>query len=278
MPIALESYRITNKIMSWFVPSLTAKIAMVKFLNPRRLKPKEWEIEAEAKGNRFQLDTQVSAIKWAADTDKRLDKNILLVHGWESRATQMYGFVPLLLSLGYDVIAIDMPAHGKSAGKESNAFKFLNTILLAENTLGSFDAIIGHSMGAGATSAAVSHGLKSKKLVLISGPSSIVYVLKRFSNFIGLNARSTHYFIEFIGEKVGVTPAVIDSMIMGAKNSIPTLFIHDKSDQDIPISQSERLLSIFTNAELFVTEGLGHRKILKSELVLAKVNHFLCSG
>ena len=275
MNMAVATYRLGNQILSSFAPALAAKKATQKFLSPRRFEPKAWELKGESRGVRFNINENISAIKWLPENKNMSDKRVLLVHGWESRATQMYGFVPHLLKLGYEVVAIDMPAHGYSKGLTSDAYQFTQAILLAEQSLGVFDLVIAHSMGAGATSAAVSQGLKSKKLILISGASSIENVLRRFSGFIGLSSKATDLFVEFTGDKVGVKPSEIDSAIVSKSNNIPTLFVHDRLDFEVPISESERLLSTFTNSEIFITEGLGHRKILKSKVVLDKIDRFL---
>jgi pimeloyl-ACP methyl ester carboxylesterase len=141
-----------------------------------------------------------------ASTDVAPDgsKQILLVHGWESRATQMYGLVKGLINQGYAVFAVDMPGHGHSSGETSDAYLFSETLRLAQQKLGHFHAIIGHSMGAGAVAIAVGKGVKTDKLVLISGPSSVENVLRRFSGFVGLNNNTTHKLIEFIGQHVGM--------------------------------------------------------------------------
>ena len=110
---------------------------------------------------------------------------------------------------------------------------------------------------------------------MISGPSSIENVLRKFSGFVGLNSKATDFFIDYTGKQIGVNPAEFDSVTLSKTNDIPTLFVHDRLDLEVPVSESERLLSIFTNSELFITEGLGHRKILKSKVVKDKIDHFL---
>jgi pimeloyl-ACP methyl ester carboxylesterase len=168
-----------------------------------------------------------------------------------------------------------MPAHGHSIGHKSDPIKFAETIMLAEKKLGEFDTIIGHSMGAGAIGIAINRGLNSNKLVLISGPSSIENTLKNFSEFIGLNKKATGYFLDDIGNHVGISPNEIDKRLLQMKSRIPTLVIHDENDLEIPFNETNTMLTIFPNSELFVTNGLGHRKILKSNRVLTKVNDFL---
>ncbi|WP_281560090.1 alpha/beta hydrolase [Thalassomonas sp. RHCl1] len=279
MNFALMSYRIKNQLMSFIAPSRTAKKTLAVFMRPRRSEPKAWELKAENRGERFNLNENISAIYWQGDgvTDPASGpgKNLLLIHGWESRATQMYGLVPRLLELGYRVTALDMPAHGKSQGDMANAEVFVQTLLLAQEKLGKFDAVIGHSMGAGAASLALSRGLETDKLVLVSGPSSIENVLRRFSKIVGLNRRATNKFIDFASELVGVHPAELDASKQNVGNPTPTLIVHDLDDREVPISESRRLLPAFENAEFFETRGLGHRKILKSPQLNDKIYQFL---
>jgi len=275
MNLALMSLRFGNQLTSLFAPSWTAKRALNKFLTPRKFGQKLWEIQAESLGIRFKINQQISAIRWQPNSDNTTSKKVLLVHGWESRATQMYSLVPTLLKLNYQIVAVDMPGHGKSEGLISDADKFAETVVLAQEQLGKFDVIIGHSMGAGATSIALSRGIDCGKIVLISGPSSLENVIRRFSSFIGLNSKAINWFIEHCTEQVGVAPSVLDSASLLSTIEIPTLIIHDKDDIEVPITESRRLLPVFSNGELFITEGLGHRRILKSEQTLEKIEKFL---
>ena len=290
MNYALEGYKLTNRIGSVIAPSWVAKKASIKFLSPKRQEIKEWEKEAEKLGTRFNLTDAVSAIRWShiptsnevasnkgVPNDKAFNgtKQILLVHGWESRATQMYGLVKGLIEQGYSLVAVDMPGHGHSTGDTSNAYVFSTTVKLAQQKLGDFHAIIGHSMGAGAAAIAVGKGVKTDKLVLISGPSSIENVLRRFSGFVGLNKNATHKFIDFIGQYVGVTAIEIDASKLLQASDTPALLIHDEHDIEVPFSESKRLASVFNQSELFITKGLGHRNILKSDEVFAKISSFV---
>ncbi|MFQ3192847.1 MAG: pimeloyl-ACP methyl ester carboxylesterase [Paraglaciecola sp.] len=295
MNYALTGYKLTNRIGSVIAPSWVAKNASIKFLIPKRYEIKEWEKEAEKLGTRFNLSDGVSAIRWSKsahsngivanerapnetvsnDLTSNGTKQILLVHGWESRATQMYGLVKGLIKQGYSVIAVDMPGHGHSSGETSNAYLFSETVKFAQQELGHFHAIIGHSMGAGAAAIAVGKGVKTDKLVLISGPSSIENVLRRFSGFVGLNKNATHKFIDFIGQHVGVPAIEMDATKLLQASDTPTLLIHDENDVEVPASESTRLALVFNHSELWVTKGLGHRNILKSDKVFAKISSFV---
>ncbi|MFT6123221.1 MAG: pimeloyl-ACP methyl ester carboxylesterase [Oleiphilaceae bacterium] len=281
MNYALEGYKLTNRIGSVIAPNWAAKNASIKFLSPNRYAIKAWEQEAEKAGTRFNLSEEVSAIRWSQNenTDDGKSsgngKQILLVHGWESRATQMYGLVKGLVKQGYTIFAVDMPGHGHSSGETSNAYLFSQTVKLAQQELGHFHAIIGHSMGAGAAAIAVGQGVTTDKLVLISGPSSIENVLRRFSCFVGLNKKTTNKFLGFIGHYVGVSASELDATKLLQACDIPALLIHDEHDIEVPVTESTRLAPVFNDSELFVTQGLGHRRILKSDEVFAKINSFV---
>ena len=49
---------------------------------------------------------------------------VLLLHGWDGRAAQMISFVEPLVDAGYAVLAVDAPAHGASAGRQTNMLEW----------------------------------------------------------------------------------------------------------------------------------------------------------
>ena len=275
MNITLASYRLGNQLGSLIAPAWIAKKALKRFLTPKRGSPKKWELAGEASGERFNLNENISAIRWMPKTSQPVRKTALLVHGWESRASQMYMFVPHILKLNYHVIAVDMPAHGQSRGEFSDAEQFTETILKVQKEIGKIDMIIGHSMGAGATCFAVSRGLEVDKLILIAAPSSVEKVIYRFTQFIGLNEKARNYFIEYCASSVGVPPKELDSSLLISSNDTPTLLIHDENDIEVPIRESLILNRIFTNSMLFKTKNMGHRKILKSPEVIEQIKNFV---
>ncbi len=278
MNLSFAVFRLSNQIGSVLAPNWTAQKAGKRFLTPTRYPIKGWEHDAEQKGSRFELREGISAIRWHPEShtgNEARRAQVLLVHGWESRATQMYGLAAGLLEQGFDVVAVDMPGHGHSAGDTANPHVFAQTIQLAEDALGRFEIVIGHSMGAGATAVAVGRGLLTSKMVLISGPSSVENVLRRFSGFVGLSKKTTDKFVAFIGRAVGVPAEALDSTLLLKHCKVPALLIHDESDVEVPASESRRLASVLEGAELFISSGLGHRKVLKSTQVMEKIASFI---
>ena len=275
MNLAYALFRLKNQISSVIRPRNTANNMARMFLSPNQRPLKPWEQKAEQAGTRFQLTEHVSAIRWAPTTHQGQPKRILLIHGWESRATQMYGLVPDLLDQGFEVTALDMPRHGHSTGSHSNPYIFGQTILLAQQKLGEFDGVVAHSMGAGAAAFSLQNGLNTQKLVLVAGPSSISNILHHFAGLMGLNKKTTQYFIQEIEKTVGIAREELDVLNGKKQISTPTLVVHDESDLEVPFSESQRMVSAFSQGELLVTKGLGHRQILRSDIFKEKMLSFL---
>ena len=98
---------------------------------------------------------------------------VLLVHGWNGRATQLGAFVEPLLARGYRVVAFDAIGHGESAGKQSSLPEFANCIRQIADELGGVYAIVAHSLGGAATTFALAYGLRAERLVYVSHPPPI---------------------------------------------------------------------------------------------------------
>ena len=53
------------------------------------------------------------------------------------------------------------------------------------------------------------------------------------------------------------------------------LFVHDEDDMHIPLVRTQEMLAGIDDAKLFVTQGLGHFKILKDRQVIDRIVTFL---
>jgi pimeloyl-ACP methyl ester carboxylesterase len=56
------------------------------------------------------------------------------------------------------------------------------------------------------------------------------------------------------------------------------LIVHDRLDREVPFEHGERLAQAWRQARLHVTSGLGHRRILRDEAVVAEVAEFVTHG
>lgn len=269
MNIGLNVVRTQNRVMSYIIPKRAVENAGRIFFTPRKHSSKEWETQAESIGRLLTLKNGASVIVWGEGIP------ILLMHGWEGRATQMSGFIKPLTSKGFQLFAIDAPAHGKSVGTQSNPARFIESIFLAEKSFGPFHAVIGHSMGGGCALYSVAEGLKTDKIVSISGPASFEEVSKKFASFIGLTDHVTEKFARHVEKIVGIPFNHIDALAKAPKIYAPALIVHDNNDEEIPFQDAQRIVNVMQNAKLYKTEGLGHRKIMRSNLMIHEVSNFI---
>lgn len=269
MSIGFKMFKAQNRFLSVFAQQSAISRADKIFFTPQKHQTKEWENEAEKAGHRVSLKNGTSALIWGSGIP------ILMMHGWEGRATQMAGFIEPLTRLGYQLIALDAPAHGLSEGKRSNPMKFIETMFLAEQVFGPFYAVVGHSMGGGCALYAAAEGMKMEKLVSIAGPSSFKRVSRRFANFIGLNPPTIDRFVEHVETTVGVPFEQIDLTSRAPELTLPALIVHDRDDRQIPFKDGEYIANALANGHLYETVGMGHKAIMRSSLMIDTVTNFI---
>ena len=85
---------------------------------------------------------------------------VLLLHGWESRASHMTAFVPDLLRFGLRVIALDAPGHGESGGDTTDVVDYGRAVIAAADHFGPIAGVIAHSVGSAASLYAYAHGVR----------------------------------------------------------------------------------------------------------------------
>lgn len=275
MSISTKFAKAAVRTVSTIAPSWTAHKFQKLMVTARRFKPKAHEHDAEKAGERFEIEPGLSAIRWALDIPGSTSKRALLVHGWEGRATQMSPVVPVLLSKGYEVIGIDMPAHGKSAGRVTHGIGFAEAILKAEKKLGKINLLVTHSMGGIASTMAIHKGMQVDAFVMISSPARMDWVMQRMAKDFGLTKKTTHLLVEYMSEFVGIHASAFDNQAFLTDYQKPLLIIHDHNDREVPISDAERLASGRENTQTVFTNGLGHRRILQNDDVLEQIGSFI---
>jgi len=202
-------------------------------------------------------------------------KKILLSHGWSGRGTHLYKIADEILKAGYSTISFDAPAHGKSPGKTTIMSEFVETILEIEKQFGPFEAAVGHSLGGMSLLNATKRGLAINRLAIIGSGDVIQDILDDFVAKLDLKpSTSTQLRLHFekkYGEEMDNYSAYKSSMEI----EIPVLVIHDKNDDEVPLKAALHIHKHLKNGQLFLTEGLGHRKILGIPEVINKVAQFL---
>lgn len=249
-------------------------IARHAFITPERLPATPQELAALAPGARPPLlHDGLRLARWTLGEGP----NVVLVHGWNGRATQWVPWLPALVEAGFSVHLLDLPGHGESTGHEASVVHAGRALrdLCAE--LGQIHGVVGHSMGSAAILWALSKGLNITRSVHLAGPSSLTPVVYGMAAAHGLDAGEQRAFAGWAERFIGAPLASVDlpSIRHGLRHQ--GLLLHDPEDRVVPFAASEALLAAWPQARLQTVQGLGHRRILADSGVIRDSVEFLAA-
>lgn len=200
---------------------------------------------------------------------------VLLVHGWAGDAQQWRALGDRLAAAGFDPVLLDLPAHGRSDGRRSTLPQWVRALFAATATLGPWHAVVAHSLGALASAHAAARGLPAQRLALVATSPPPRLFLRWFASGLGPGEALAQRMQQRIEGREGVPLAQFEPAWLGQHLQQPTLLVHDRDDRTAPLPVAERLAAALPQAELALTQGLGHRRILADEQVLQRLLHFL---
>ncbi len=265
----------TGKVLQFISPFLATKFAIKLFITPIRFSTPEREkmmAESAQKEMLYVPEIKKEVMVYTYGYSKR---KVLLVHGWSGRRTQLLAIADKLLENGFMTISFDAPAHGKSGGKTTMMTEFIATTKLLEEKLGPFEIAVGHSLGGMTILNSVKKGLKIKKAIVIGSGDMITDIMKEFLYKLELQpkiaTKMKRLFYKIFGEDIDNYSGSVAAK--GVK--IPTLVIHDTEDKDVPVSCAYNIRQNLKQGEILITNGLGHRRVLKDSKVINRIIEFI---
>jgi len=266
---------ISAKICAFISKKLVTKFAARIFTTPVKHKVPKREFEMDRKS--IQKTINVPAIDKSVVTYEygKSEHKILLVHGWSGRGTQLFKIADELLQNGYSTISFDAPAHGKSEGKTTIMSEFIASILEIEKEFGPFEIAIGHSLGGMSVLNAIKDGLKVNKAVIIGSGDIVQDILNEFIFKLGLKKEIGDNLKDLFEEKYKVKMDDFSAYRAAQKIKIPVLVIHDNDDPEVPVKAGIHIHQNLEQGRLYLTDGLGHRKILGNHNVIKKTLEFI---
>jgi pimeloyl-ACP methyl ester carboxylesterase len=256
---------------SHVAPSLVAPFFRRLMLNPRRHVRPPPSLPLRLADERIDLGDGLIAWRWGEGPA------VLLVHGFEGNRAQFAAIIGALVERGFAAVALDVPAHGESTGNELTAVKFIAAIERTLARLGPAHAVVGHSMGGAMSLFSVAHTGGASRVALVSAPSSLKRELQRFARAVGLSKRGTAAFIASVERHVGRPAADFDVRHIAGKVALPLLLIHDQDDRRVPVVEAARAAHVLVGAELMVTHGLGHYRLLADPTVVTAIVDFVAA-
>lgn len=207
---------------------------------------------------------------------------VLLVHGLMGNAANFRGMIPELVNSGYRVVAVDLINHGNSPDGVPFSNAALSHLTHVIRQLGELHGVVSHSAGTYLVYMTLSNFPESaalKKCVYLAPYPHIGITLRTFMDYFWVPQAALPPLREWF-EEIGGRPFDQQSfracLPLHRTPEVPSrLFVHDRDDHHIPLLRTEEMLSGDSESELFVTEGLGHFKILKDPQVARRIVGFL---
>lgn len=274
--LALGYIRAKFKFLSAISKKKAAEKAFELFCSPqkRNLK-KPPRVFEDAEKLHFKLDeTIIRGWRWNHPAEKKA----LILHGFESSVVNFDRYIRPLIRKGYEVLAFDAPAHGRSGGKEITAPYYKTMITAINKKYGPLDSFIAHSFGGLAVSLALeetSH-TQARKLVLIAPATETVTAIDSFFSYLKLDPAIRPYFDTVILKKGGVSPSWYSIRRAMKHIRAQVLWVHDEEDDTTPFADVLKVIEDQRpNIRFLITKGLGHRRIYRDNKVTKEIIDFL---
>jgi esterase/lipase len=262
--LALRYIRTKFKIYSGISKRLAARRAFKLFCTPQyRNRKKLPPVFEKAEKLQFTFEgEQVRGYRWNHPAGKKLQ----ILHGFESSVINFDRYIKPLVRKGYEVIAFDAPAHGRSTGKRINVLIYKNMIKKVWELYGPVQNYIAHSLGGLALSLALEETEhdESHKAVLIAPATETTTAVNSYFRFLKLDNSIRGEFDRLIRELSGQPPEWY-SITRAAENiRAQVLFLQDRDDDMTPFRDMEPLMNRnYPNFRFIISEGLGHRRIYR---------------
>lgn len=263
------------RILEFLHPYLGMRLAAFFFARPFRYKLMEREIPVLSQAQKSsvnikKLGKSVFCYHWEGKGPK-----IMLMHGWSGRATNFYKIIEALMRLDYDIYAFDAPAHGKSRGLTTNLPEFILTLDSLLSRWGPFEAILGHSGGGFSSSYVCADRPEIKKLILISPFDQSIDLFEKYYELIGLREKSRKLMLDYFFRKTNKNISAFSSSISAQSINAKCMIIHDENDREVELYNAINIEKNLKKGKLIVTQGLGHRRILRDDSVIDQIVSFL---
>lgn len=259
-------------------PRLAGRLVFPMFVStgPRRpVRPEEQPVHEQAVTDHIEVDNKRLAVyRWGPPDGRK----VLLMHGFDGRASNLVGFAAGLRELDMTAVAFDFFGHGESEGKRSTIVDVAAAASAVAKEHGPFHAIVAHSFGGLCAFHAVRSGVAVDRMAVIASICDFGYLPEFFCARLGLRSsikadlrrRSEQFFhpVTDIWERFSATYQAEDL-------TIPLLVIHDENDKEVAVTQGRKLASGYPQAQFVQTQGLGHRRILGDPGVLTTTLEFL---
>lgn len=208
----------------------------------------------------------------------------VLVHGWGSRATHFAAVIRALTAAGVRCAAFDAPGHGESGGTTASLPRIVGGLRLLCADLAEAGtpatAVVGYSFGGLAAGLAcvpvvvAGPRLRAPALALVSTPVTLASATRRWLEMAGEpQARSADLMA--VLTRRGFDGDRFDLLKVADRLPPRLLLLHDKGDEEVPVSDAEALAARRPDATLERTDRFGHARMLLARPVVQAITDFV---
>lgn len=247
---------------------------------PRPVRPSDQPTMWRARRRTLTIDgverrgVDVAVYEWGAGP-----RTVVLLHGWDGRASQFATLVRELVADGYRVVAFDAPAHGVSGGRRTYLVDWMDVLTRLQERHGTFAAVVGHSFGGLAALVGVAGGVRAERVVVVAAPADAEALLAQFRATLRYSSRVSDAMAVRFRERYFPADPDPFSWLSAVRRPLPAgtplLVIHDEGDRAVPSAEAQRIVAANPGAEVLVTRGLGHSRVLAADEFLDAVQRFL---
>ncbi len=274
--LVLQLIRAKFTFLSIVSKKKAAEAAFDLFCTPQHRNKKELpRIFKEAETIRFQWQGyHIQGYRW----NKGAGRKAMILHGFESSVVNFDRYVRPLLRKGYEVLAFDAPAHGRSSGKRINVRIYKEFLQHIFKQYGPVQSFMAHSLGGLAVCLALEetpHDANTR-VALIAPATETSTAINSYFKFLKLEDSIRGEFEQLI-VRIGGKPSAWYSISRALPQIKASIFwAHDKDDTMTPLSDVEPVIGQqYPNITFRITEGLGHRRIYRDNNTTRAILEFM---
>ena len=274
--LVISYLRLKFRLLTALSPGKATEKAFDLFCTPQFRNKRELPaIFTEAEKINFRFDLyDISGYRW----NKGGEKKVLIIHGFESSAISFDSYVQPLIEKGYEVLAFDAPAHGRSSGTRITVLIFKDFIKYIAQNYGPVESFMAHSFGGLALCLAMEemdHD-ENYRVALVAPATETSTALDQFFNLLHLDNKIRQLFEKKVNA-VGGHPSSWFSIRRAVGNiRAKIVWFHDEEDQQTPFEDAWKVKEDnHPGIRFVITKGLGHRRIYRDNTVRQAIVDFL---
>jgi phosphoribosylamine--glycine ligase len=265
-PALKRRVRAVFRVLTAVSPALAARLAARAFLTPRArgLSVEDQSFLATAASRTVRtVHGKVQVYEWGSGGPA-----VLVLHGWISHAARLRLVIEALRARGLRVVALDAPAHGRSAGQRADLYSFRDALAAAAAACGPIAALLAHSFGALAAASWLAQGVPPqdsslRAAVLVGLPRDVEYLFESFCIALALRPEVIERVRALFRQRYGRSPQDYSARALAEHIRIPVLLVHGSADEFVPAEHAHEVALELHAGRVEVVAGLSHSAPLR---------------